>query len=107
MTQTQPDEYICQKFREAIDALALAEGDLSARLESASLSLLPLTPDDFESPTDKALFEGFWASITNVEDEKLGAIHATTQAMTHEEARAAASTFLELYHRFFPLSYDH
>lgn len=103
----QSDGYNCQKLREGLDALVLHDAPLRDRLEFVGIALMTLGPDDFEAPADQALFEGLITALTHVEPEgEEGSIRATTAAMSEEEAHSTATTFLELYHRFFPFLHE-
>lgn len=85
-------DYVVEKLVVAVRSLAVSAGPIQQRLGNAWIgALVHLRPDDFDDPTERALFTSIRDAVT-----ARGDIEATTDSMSDGQALAAAGDLVEL-----------
>ena len=85
-------DYVVEKLVAAVEALAVSSAQIQERVRNAwTGALVYLRPDDFEDPTERALFKRISDAVTAE-----GGVVATTDSMSDGQALATAGDLVEL-----------
>jgi hypothetical protein len=85
-------DYVVEKLVVAVESLAVSAAPIQQRLGNAWLgALVHLRPDDFEDPTERALFKSISDAVTAE-----GGVVATTDSMSDGQALATAADLVKL-----------
>jgi hypothetical protein len=85
-------DYVVEKLVVAVEALAVSAAPIQQRVRDAWRgALVHLRPDDFEDPTERALFKSISDAVTAE-----GGVVATTDSMSDGQALATAADLVKL-----------
>jgi len=84
--------YVLEKLVVAVESLAVSAAPIQQRVRNAWMdALVHLRPDDFEDPSERALFTSISDAVTAG-----GGVVATTDSMSDGEALATAGDLVKL-----------
>jgi hypothetical protein len=85
-------DYVVEKLVAAVEALAVSSAPIQERVRNAWMgALVHLRPDDFDDPTERALFKRISDAVTSG-----GGVVATVGSMSDGQALATAGDLVEL-----------
>lgn len=85
-------DYVVEKLVAAVEALAVSSAPIQERVRNAwMVALVHLRPDDFEDPTERALFKRISDAVTAE-----GGVAASMDSMSDGQALATGRDLVEL-----------